>query len=98
MRSVIKRDNVHVSDEPAHGASRPISGPAEECEPGKTVRLMRAEGYVRAIELTCSCGETTVLELDYQVPQSNVDPNEKAAPAASPVDEDDPPGAMDEVS
>jgi hypothetical protein len=30
------------------------------------VRLLRIEGAVQALEVTCSCGELTVVELDYQ--------------------------------
>ena len=31
----------------------------------KSVRLLKLDGEVRALELTCSCGERSVIELDY---------------------------------
>lgn len=35
------------------------------CSGEKAVRLLREDGRVRAIEFTCSCGEITVVELQY---------------------------------
>ncbi len=32
---------------------------------GKQVELLSDDGIVRAIQVRCSCGETTVLELEY---------------------------------
>ena len=34
----------------------------------KSVRLLEVEQVVHAIEFTCSCGEKTVVELDYPEP------------------------------
>jgi hypothetical protein len=31
----------------------------------KSVRLLKLDGEVRALELTCSCGERSVIELAY---------------------------------
>lgn len=36
---------------------------ARRCE--KSARPITIEGAIRAIEVTCSCGETTVIELEY---------------------------------
>jgi len=35
----------------------------------KTVQLLRDGDTVRAIELKCSCGEKTILEIDYETTQ-----------------------------
>lgn len=35
----------------------------------KTVQLLRDGDVVRAIELKCSCGEKTILEIDYEASQ-----------------------------
>lgn len=43
-------------------ASRP-SAAGRRCE--KSARPITIEGAIRAIEVTCSCGETTVIELEY---------------------------------
>jgi len=50
---VIKNRNVRVEARSAadHG--------------GKQVELLADDGIVRAIQIRCSCGETTVLELEY---------------------------------
>jgi hypothetical protein len=59
MGNVIKSERVRL-----------VSGPAEQ-QPNeaasctKTVRLLKLEGEVQAIELTCSCGERTLIELAY---------------------------------
>ena len=45
----------------------------------KQVRLLREEDVVRAVELTCSCGDVTVIELAYAEPietESEEDPHE----------------------
>jgi hypothetical protein len=61
---IIKRNSVHFDDRPA------AAGPATpralgRAVPAQGVRLLRAEGVVRAIEVTCACGEVTVIELSY---------------------------------
>ena len=45
-------------------------GFAEPAPPERAaeVRLLRAGAEVRGIELRCSCGETTVLEIEYESP------------------------------
>lgn len=75
---IIKRERVQVqpgrpgqsgpaSVQPStSGASgKPVtSAPHGE----KQVRLLREDEVVRAVELTCSCGEVTVIELAYAEP------------------------------
>jgi hypothetical protein len=34
----------------------------------KTARLVEVDGRVRAIEVTCACGETTLVELAFESP------------------------------
>ena len=51
---IIKNRNVRLDTESAEGH-----------EP-KTVQLLKEGDAVRAIELECSCGEKTVLEIDYE--------------------------------
>ena len=58
MNPIIKKDNVRVSDVDIP-ASKPRRGHA------KVVHLLREGGEVRGIEFRCSCGETTVIALDY---------------------------------
>ena len=59
--SVIKKNAVRV----AGAASVSAGVAAASVAHSKSVRLVRIEGVVRLIELTCSCGETSVVELDY---------------------------------
>jgi hypothetical protein len=64
--SIIKRQSVRLD------AIRPASGagaaPGQACTaaPHTSARLLRANGVVRAIEVTCACGEVTVLELEVE--------------------------------
>ena len=62
IQSVIKKGCVRVSGDPA--ARTHVA--ASEAH-SKSVRLVRVENLVRLIELTCSCGEISVVELDYAV-------------------------------
>jgi hypothetical protein len=70
--TIIKRSKVQLLDGPpaplpARAGAEPA--PDEEavrCE--KEVRLVRLGGEVRAVELRCSCGETTTIELAYGEP------------------------------
>lgn len=54
---IIKNRNVRLETESVAGH-----------EP-KTVQLLEDGDVVRAIELVCSCGEKTVLEIDYEPSQ-----------------------------
>ena len=63
MSSVIKKTNVQLaSTTPATGA-RNSSANAPSCT--SRVRPLRVGDVVQALEITCSCGETIVVELDY---------------------------------
>jgi hypothetical protein len=58
MQSIIKK--AQLAD-PAAQRRQPAR--AQECAPG--VRLLSSGGLVHAIEITCSCGEVALVELDY---------------------------------
>ncbi|MFT4539824.1 MAG: hypothetical protein ACI841_001356 [Planctomycetota bacterium] len=65
MQPIIKNRRVRLE-------SKPLA-----CNTNKQVQLLEDEGVLRAIEIHCSCGETTVIELDYTEPKpaSNGDPS-----------------------
>lgn len=58
MQSIIKKAELAAAP-----ARKPSPARPQGCEPG--VRLLRAGGVVHAIEITCSCGEVALVELDY---------------------------------
>lgn len=63
IQPVIKRDAVRVT---AHDTPRaPLPARAGEPPHVKRARLLRVDGVVRALEVTCACGETTLVELEY---------------------------------
>jgi hypothetical protein len=72
MPSIIKSSSVREAH-PGTPSSRPRSSAA--CE--KSVELLRQDGVVHALQITCSCGDTTVVELDY--PEENPVENETSA-------------------
>ena len=57
MQSIIIK-NKHVR----------IERTAVKCSAEKSVQLLEDRGAVRAIEIRCSCGDTTVIELEYNTP------------------------------
>jgi hypothetical protein len=69
MSSILKRTEVRLGASAA--ASPPADGPlpAASSRPrgqhAKRVELVRVGDRVHALELRCSCGETTLIELDY---------------------------------
>ncbi|MCY3001661.1 MAG: hypothetical protein NTV21_07645 [Planctomycetota bacterium] len=67
MQSILKKQFVQLdgpAPTPQGALPRPSSrsGPTR-CE--KTVKPIVIEGAVRALEVGCSCGETTVIELEF---------------------------------
>ena len=54
MQPIIKNRRVRLEAKP------------RTCDGSKQVQLLEDEGVVRAIEIQCACGETTVIELEYQ--------------------------------
>ncbi|MCK6445378.1 MAG: hypothetical protein L6Q99_03215 [Planctomycetes bacterium] len=70
LRSIIKHHAVRLDVEPGHdaptGPAAAVAAKARAPRHGqKKVELVRADGKVRALEITCACGEKTVVELDY---------------------------------
>jgi hypothetical protein len=63
VQSIVKKQFVQVDGMPAADLVRPGARAAQRCK--KSVRVLRLENVVRALEVTCSCGETTVVEIEY---------------------------------
>lgn len=70
--TILKRDQVRI--EPVTTPDLTVEGPdmtvmpalpsgATACE--KAIRLLEEAGQIRALEVTCSCGEQTVIALEY---------------------------------
>ncbi len=80
MGHVIKRDRIRV----VPAGPKPARAKASASHDEKAVRLVRVDGRVQAIELTCTCGQVSVLEIDYNEAgsASNTPP---AADAAEPT-------------
>lgn len=60
-QGIIKRDRVVL---PGALAPATLRSSATPCK--KSVRTVLHEGLVRALEITCSCGETTLVELEIE--------------------------------
>ena len=76
MAPIIKKEHVSIA---APGQSVPRRRPGH----AKAAILLRVDGEVRAIEVSCSCGEKMVVELDYE--QMAAVAPAAAAPAAPAV-------------
>lgn len=69
MNHIIKKRNVRLEDAPgvatsaAHGCNGTNGVPDDRG--GAQVELLRDGEIVRAIQVRCGCGETTVVELEY---------------------------------
>lgn len=66
MQSIVKKQFVQV-DALADRPGQRQSASGSRCK--KSVRLLRLGAVVQALELTCSCGEVTVVELEYPAPK-----------------------------
>jgi hypothetical protein len=69
MSAIIKSSNVRLDDSDPSGSPAPAVPNARPAAAAaaheKRVELLRVAERVHALELTCSCGEVTVVELDY---------------------------------
>jgi hypothetical protein len=64
-KMIVKHSNVHVAAA-ADPTPAPLPAPrSAPCVVAKRVTLVEQGGKPCAIELTCSCGETTLIELEY---------------------------------
>jgi hypothetical protein len=59
---IIKRDRVRL-DAAENSPARPAARSPKHT--GKSARLVRLEGRVVGIEITCSCGEASFVELEF---------------------------------
>ncbi len=69
MPSIYKKHMFHDAD----GAEAECAGPAPNAErpvrrSTRRVELLRVDGVVRAIEVSCACGESTLIEIEYPQP------------------------------
>jgi hypothetical protein len=62
QHSIIKKELVRLAEA---GAPTPQQAAARPARHAKGVQLLRVGGRVRALELSCSCGERSVIELEY---------------------------------
>jgi hypothetical protein len=63
MSSVIKKSNVQLAGHATPAGARAPAANAATCM--NRVRPLKVGDVVAALEVTCACGETTVIELDY---------------------------------
>lgn len=68
QHSIIKKELVRLAEAGAqapqpNGAAR--GSAARPARNAKGVQLLRVGSRVRAVELTCSCGERSVIEFEY---------------------------------
>lgn len=59
---IIKKQFVHVD---ASEVDRPRTATPGRDHGSKTARLVRLEGRVVGLEFTCSCGQNTFVELEF---------------------------------
>ena len=79
MRKVIKKEQVRIDDAraPFPSGSPGPPGAKENGEHvgvghgGASVRVIRTEDRISAIEFTCACGERTTLEFEYGALDAN---------------------------
>lgn len=71
MRQIIKKGRTASVSQALAGCVEAEVGPALEREangqrqtPG--VRLVQLDGRVQAVEVTCRCGDVSVLEIEYE--------------------------------
>ena len=68
MKNVIKKRFVRVQEAAARAHHKDVApaSPGDAAQPTPGVRLVRVEGQVHALEVTCRCGEVSVIELEYE--------------------------------
>lgn len=64
--SIIKRERVRFGGPEAAQAREPAARNASRttCRPSRRAELVTLAGVVHAIEVTCSCGEVTLVEVE----------------------------------
>jgi len=64
--SIIKHDRVRVGEPCPARQQGAKPGASAAARPAKKAELVRHDGEVRAIEVTCACGEVTLVEVEYE--------------------------------
>lgn len=85
IRSIIKHHSVRLDCDEAQAHAPLPKGRAPRAGQ-KAVELLRVDNKVRAIEITCSCGEKTVVELDYADDKPAAKPAEAKTAEPKPND------------
>jgi hypothetical protein len=70
---IIKRMQVQPAGTVTERPS-PIPPPPARCKVAKSATLVEAAGRPVAIEITCSCGETTLVEIEFPVQPATTQP------------------------
>ncbi len=67
MNSIIKKSQVSYQGHEVRG----LNQLASRTTPGhdRSLRVVEVSGVPRAIEVTCACGDTFMIELDYEEDQ-----------------------------
>ena len=69
MRSIIKASQVKLEGHDVNNFSDPGGVAAAEKRARaipKTARLIQIDGVARAVEVTCTCGEVHLVELEFE--------------------------------
>ena len=68
MNSIIKKSKVRFEGHQVGGLSQ-LTGRTGGHDAARSLRVVEVAGVPRAIEVTCSCGDTFMIELDYEEEQ-----------------------------
>ncbi len=82
MKSVIKKTRIQLVAEDVARARQAEVEPTTDhaaCSAPPGARLVRVDGRVAAIELTCRCGSVSVLELEYEDAPAPAPPSTEVA-------------------
>ncbi len=78
MQSIIKKTAVQFTEVPA---PLPAAGKAASSGAEPAVELLRRDGVVHGLQVTCGCGEVHVVELEYEPAAADAAP---PAPSSAP--------------
>ncbi|MDF1800003.1 MAG: hypothetical protein P1V81_12565 [Planctomycetota bacterium] len=66
MNSIIKKSQVQYEGHQVRGLANLAGRGSLGCESERSLRLVEVSGVARAIEVSCSCGDTFMIELEYE--------------------------------
>jgi len=69
MKSIIKKTQVQFEGHEVGGLAQLAGGSSGGHDAARSLRIVEVGGVPRAIEVTCSCGDTFMIELDYEEDQ-----------------------------